>query len=123
MAKKKDYSAEAIIARAQNAAYQDQKAMGKQIQENSKKQNVVTGTPVPTNPNLVLPTQKPVKLTENAPAPKPYMAMAVTKDGMPVYGSGLQGWARKAWADLTDPVKFFYDKKKLSQEQQDKVTS
>ncbi len=114
MAKNKDYSADAIIARAQNAAYQDQKAM---VQKNEVTES--PSNPVPTNQSLVLPTQKPVKLTENAPAPKPYMAMAVTKDGMPVYGSGLQGWARKAWADLTDPVKFFYDKKKLSQERQD----
>lgn len=85
--------------------------------------NMTGLTTPPVDKKFVLPEQPKVKVTENLPKPKPYMAMAVDKYGQGIYGEGLKGWARKAWADLTDPMKYFQDQKKLSQAQQDKIAA
>jgi hypothetical protein len=83
--------------------------------------NMTGLTTPPVDSKFVLPTQEKVKVPENLPKPTPYMAMGVDKYGQGLYGEGLKGWARKAWADLTDPMKYFQDQKKLSQAAQDKI--
>ena len=53
--------------------------------------NMTGLTTPPVDKKFVLPEQPKVKVTENLPKPKPYMAMAVDKYGQGIYGEGLKG--------------------------------
>jgi hypothetical protein len=71
--------------------------------------------------NAVNKTQPATQPTTEKPIP--YMAKDVDANGLPFYGTGFQGWARKAWADLSDPSKFFQDQYGLSEETRAGITT
>lgn len=126
---KKDYSADALIQADVNQQLESQRQDPLVPQEEQKaiqapvvaltSGGVDSSTPNPTpigggmrGSQYV--TSSPV---DNAPKPKPFMAVNQTADGRPMYGTGFQGWARKLWADIADPAKLLQDTQKLSEEE------
>jgi hypothetical protein len=116
------YSPEAIQSRQQKARDEWEQTYNQPKSEEKKPLEVsIQPTEAQSLVNQLMPNYKDNNADIENLKPVPYLAYNNTSHGFAYYGTGFTGFARKVWADLTDPKKFQQDLSILDDDDQDAV--